>query len=141
MRPPVEPAGPRSAHVTGVGGGEVLAATYDDLEQLATTYAHAGLRLLGWAELPASTLVGEMSVVGPRPVTPQELSLYGENAQIYLACTPGITGLWQVSGRNNLPYRRRVALDRLYARSKCLSVDLKILLLTVPAVLSRNGSY
>jgi hypothetical protein len=61
MRPPVEPAGPRSAHVTGVGGGEVLAATYDDLEQLATTYAHAGLRLLGWAELPASTLVdGEL---------------------------------------------------------------------------------
>jgi lipopolysaccharide/colanic/teichoic acid biosynthesis glycosyltransferase len=101
------------------------------------------LRKSSLDELPQlfNVLKGEMSIVGPRPIVAAEIRKYGSSFRQYCAVRPGITGLWQVSGRNNLPYRRRVALDRLYARSKCLSVDLKILLLTVPAVLSRNGSY
>jgi lipopolysaccharide/colanic/teichoic acid biosynthesis glycosyltransferase len=86
-------------------------------------------------------LVGEMSVVGPRPVTPQELNLYGENAPLYLACTPGITGLWQVSGRNDVSYANRVALDVRYILTWTPMQDLKIMLLTLPAMLSRRGAY
>jgi lipopolysaccharide/colanic/teichoic acid biosynthesis glycosyltransferase len=54
---------------------------------------------------------------------------------------PGITGLWQVSGRNNVPYRRRVAMDTIYARNKSFAWDIKLLFLTVPAVLFASGSY
>ena len=101
------------------------------------------LRKTSLDELPQflNVLVGEMSVVGPRPVTPQELSLYGENAQIYLACTPGITGLWQVSGRSDVSYANRVALDVRYALTWSPLQDLKIMLLTLPAMLSRRGAY
>jgi exopolysaccharide production protein ExoY len=101
------------------------------------------LRKSSLDELPQlfNVLKGEMSIVGPRPIVSAEIRKYGSSFRQYCAVRPGITGLWQVSGRNNVPYHRRVALDRLYAKSKCLSVDIKILLLTVPAVLSRNGSY
>jgi Undecaprenyl-phosphate galactose phosphotransferase WbaP len=101
------------------------------------------LRKSSLDELPQlfNVLKGEMSIVGPRPIVSAEVRKYGCSFRQYCAVRPGITGLWQVSGRNNVPYHRRVALDRLYAKSKCLSVDVKILLLTVPAVLSRNGSY
>ena len=103
----------------------------------------AFLRKSSLDELPQvfNVLRGEMSIVGPRPIVAAEAVRYGASFRQYCAVRPGITGLWQVSGRNNLPYHRRVALDRLYARSKCLSVDVKILVLTIPAVLSRNGSY
>ena len=107
------------------------------------TQIGAFLRKSSLDELPQviNVLRGEMSIVGPRPIVAAEAVRYGASLRQYCAVRPGITGLWQVSGRNNLPYHRRVALDRLYARSKCLSVDLKILALTIPAVLSRNGSY
>lgn len=101
------------------------------------------LRKSSLDELPQlfNVIRGEMSIVGPRPIVAAEAKRYGASFRQYCSVRPGITGLWQVSGRNNLPYRRRIALDRLYARSKCVSVDLRILILTVPAVLSRNGSY
>ena len=101
------------------------------------------LRKSSLDELPQlfNVLRGEMSIVGPRPIVQAEVVRYGAAFRHYCSVRPGITGLWQVSGRNNVSYRRRVALDRLYARSKNLSTDLKILALTVPAVLSRNGSY
>jgi exopolysaccharide production protein ExoY len=103
----------------------------------------AVLRKSSLDELPQvfNVLKGEMSIVGPRPIVAAEIRKYGSSFNQYCTVRPGITGLWQVSGRNDVPYRRRVALDRLYARSKCVSVDLRIMLLTVPAVLSRSGSY
>jgi exopolysaccharide production protein ExoY len=101
------------------------------------------LRKSSLDELPQlfNVLRGEMSIVGPRPIVQAEVVRYGPAFRHYCSVRPGITGLWQVSGRNDVSYRRRVALDRLYAGSKNLGTDLRILVLTVPAVLSRNGSY
>ena len=94
-------------------------------------------------ELPQlwNVVCGEMSLVGPRPIVLQEVRRYGSRFQDYCNCRPGITGLWQVSGRNNLSYRRRVAIDTLYSRSQCLKLDVVILARTIPAVLLRRGSY
>ena len=88
-----------------------------------------------------NVLRGEMSLVGPRPIVAAEAVRYGRYMRDYCSVTPGITGLWQVSGRNDVTYRRRVALDVTYARSKSLALDLKILVATIPAVLLRKGSY
>jgi lipopolysaccharide/colanic/teichoic acid biosynthesis glycosyltransferase len=101
------------------------------------------LRKTSLDELPQliNVLRGEMNLVGPRPVVQAEACKYGHRFVHYCAVRPGITGLWQVSGRNNTSYGRRVALDVLYTRRKSLRLDLAILLRTVPAVLMRDGSY
>ncbi len=88
-----------------------------------------------------NVLRGEMSLVGPRPIVAAEVPRYRRYISHYCSVTPGITGLWQISGRNDVSYRRRVALDVTYARSKSFWLDLKILAATVPAVLLRKGSY
>lgn len=90
-------------------------------------------------ELPQilNVLLGQMSFVGPRPVTAAELEKYGVDVSHYLACKPGITGLWQASGRTDLTYRDRVKLDRDYSLDIRLLRDLSILLRTVPTVVGR----
>lgn len=94
-------------------------------------------------ELPQllNVLRGEMSLVGPRPIVDSEVVRYGRAFPRYCSVLPGVTGLWQVSGRNNVSYRRRVALDVLYAKRKSFSLYCYILLKTLPAVLLREGSY
>jgi exopolysaccharide production protein ExoY len=91
-------------------------------------------------ELPQlyNVLRGDMSCVGPRPIVPDELRPYGENAADYLAARPGVTGIWQVCGRNSLSYSARVKLDAMYVRRWSMLVDLAILLKTVPALLKFN---
>ena len=84
---------------------------------------------------------GHMSVVGPRPIIQEEVKRYGRYFQTYCSVRPGITGLWQVSGRNDVSYRRRVAMDTMYVRSKALWRDAAIIAMTVPAVLAQKGSY
>ncbi len=103
----------------------------------------AFLRRSSLDELPQflNVLRGEMSIVGPRPIVLGEIPKYGRRIQAYCTVKPGITGLWQVSGRNDVSYRRRVAMDTLYARHKSLAWDVKLLILTVPAVLFASGSY
>jgi lipopolysaccharide/colanic/teichoic acid biosynthesis glycosyltransferase len=86
-------------------------------------------------------LRGEMSLVGPRPVVAEELARYGDNIVYYVESTPGLTGLWQVSGRNDLDYRRRVHLDCWYVKNWSLWCDLVILIKTPRAVLRGNGAY
>jgi lipopolysaccharide/colanic/teichoic acid biosynthesis glycosyltransferase len=86
-------------------------------------------------------LRGDMSVVGPRPIIPSEIVKYGACFPDYCSVKPGLTGLWQVSGRNDVSYERRVALDRFYVRRKSFAFDLGILAMTVPAVLKARGSY
>ena len=100
------------------------------------------LRKSSLDELPQlwNVLKGEMSLVGPRPVTRDELDMYGKQRRYYLLVRPGITGLWQVSGRSKASYDRRVELDRQYLEAWTFVRDLEILLLTVPAVLSRDGA-
>jgi lipopolysaccharide/colanic/teichoic acid biosynthesis glycosyltransferase len=101
------------------------------------------LRKSSLDELPQlfNVLRGEMSIVGPRPIVAAEVVRYGRHFARYCAVKPGITGLWQVSGRNDVSYRRRVAMDCIYARRKSLAWDIKLLFLTVPAVLFASGSY
>jgi lipopolysaccharide/colanic/teichoic acid biosynthesis glycosyltransferase len=94
-------------------------------------------------ELPQliNVLLGEMSIVGPRPIVRAEIPRYARRFEHYCSVKPGLTGLWQVSGRNNTTYRRRVAMDSLYARRRTLMMDVAIILATVPAVLQSRGSY
>lgn len=102
------------------------------------------LRATSLDELPQllNVLRGEMSLVGPRPVVQEELTEhYGAAAASYLAVRPGITGLWQVSGRSDTSYAERVALDCRYVREFSFWGDLRILLRTVPAVLAGRGAY
>jgi len=94
-------------------------------------------------ELPQlfNVLKGEMSLVGPRPIVEAEVVKYGRSMRHYCRQLPGITGLWQVMGRNDVSYRRRVALDRLFTRKLSVRLYAMILVMTVPAVLLRRGSY
>ncbi|CAN5153456.1 sugar transferase [soil metagenome] len=94
-------------------------------------------------ELPQliNVLRNEMSLVGPRPIVESEIVRYGRAFSRYCSVRPGVTGLWQVSGRNNVSYRRRVALDVLYARRRSFRLYCYIMLKTIPAVLLREGSY
>jgi len=88
-----------------------------------------------------NVLRGEMSLVGPRPIVAAEVARYGAGFADYCAVKPGITGLWQVSGRNDLSYAERVQLDRHYVRHHSLQLDLRIALRTVPAILLGQGCY
>ncbi|WP_310541735.1 sugar transferase [Phenylobacterium sp.] len=103
----------------------------------------AFLRRTSLDELPQlfNVLAGDMSLVGPRPIVDAEIQKYGRRFQQYCAVKPGITGLWQVSGRNDTTYRARVALDCIYAKRRTAALDLAIMFNTVPAVLLRRGSY
>lgn len=91
------------------------------------------LRKTSLDELPQlfNVLRGEMSLIGPRPVVPKELARYGRSARYYLAVRPGLSGLWQVSGRNSTTYRRRVALDRYYVRQRGAALHAWIALRTL----------
>jgi lipopolysaccharide/colanic/teichoic acid biosynthesis glycosyltransferase len=101
------------------------------------------LRKSSLDELPQlfNILVGQMSVVGPRPIIEAEIQRYGGRFEAYCSVRPGLTGLWQVSGRNEVSYEARVRLDALYARRKSTLYDLAICLRTVPAVLGSRGVY
>ncbi|WP_246082571.1 sugar transferase [Rubellimicrobium rubrum] len=101
----------------------------------------AFLRATSLDELPQlwNVLCGDMSLVGPRPVTTKELERFEGFERVYMVSPPGLTGLWQVSGRNNLEYSARVQLESRYARLCSLRTDVHILFLTVGAVLKRTG--
>jgi lipopolysaccharide/colanic/teichoic acid biosynthesis glycosyltransferase len=102
------------------------------------------LRRTSLDELPQliNVLKGEMSLVGPRPLVEPELEPYGDDVHTLLSVRPGMTGLWQVSGRNNVSHARRIALELEYATSHTISGDFKIMLRTVPQMIitSRNGA-
>lgn len=101
------------------------------------------LRRTNLDELPQllNVIAGEMSLVGPRPVVEEELKRYGAGGSLYAAAKPGITGLWQVSGRSSLPYERRVALDIEYVATWSLTGDVKVLMKTFGAICNASGAY
>ena len=103
----------------------------------------AFMRATSLDELPQlwNVIRGEMSLVGPRPVIQEELERYGDQVSYYLEAPPGMTGLWQISGRNDTGYEDRVALDCWYVRNWSLWYDLVILLKTVRVVFARKGAY
>ena len=106
------------------------------------TFVGRMLRKSSLDELPQliNVLRGEMSCVGPRPVVADELARYGAKAPLYLSTRPGMTGLWQVSGRTSVDYPRRVALDETYVRSWSLWLDLKIVVSTIFVLLKFNDA-
>lgn len=101
------------------------------------------LRKFSLDELPQlwNVLKGDMSLVGPRPPLPEEVQQYTPYQRQRLEVIPGITGLWQISGRSEIPFLQQVELDLQYIATQSLGSDLKILLKTVPAVLTGRGAY
>ncbi len=107
------------------------------------TRAGKWLRRTSLDELPQiiNVLRGDMSMVGPRPIVEKEIARYGDAFDLYSRVKPGITGLWQVSGRNDLKYARRVQLDQFYVYNWSVWLDLYILIRTGPTVISGRGAY
>ena len=103
------------------------------------------LRYTSLDEFPQfwNVLMGDMSVVGPRPLVPEELSKYGRHIDKVLTIRPGITGLWQVSGRNDIPYERRVNMDVYYVKFRNWFLDLWVIIKTIGSVVfpHNNGGY
>ena len=100
------------------------------------------LRKFSLDELPQliNVLKGDMSLVGPRPVPPYEVACYGNGHHKRLAALPGITGFWQVKGRGRVTFEEMIRMDIQYVENASLWLDLKVLFLTIPAVLSRRGA-
>ncbi|MEZ4867737.1 MAG: sugar transferase [Caldilineaceae bacterium] len=138
-----------------VNGDEMLAQNYPELlaelranhklkQDPRVTRVGAWLRKISLDELPQllNILLGQMSLVGPRMISPAEAELYGPMKQNLLTVKPGLTGLWQVSGRSDLSYAERVQLDMHYIRNYSIWLDLQILCLqTLPAVWKGRGAY
>src|SRR5262249_13099512 len=101
------------------------------------------LRRTSLDELPQlwNILCGEMSLVGPRPIVEGEIEKYGEVFELYTQVRPGVTGLWQVSGRNNTTYQERIEFDEYYVKNWSVWLDVYILGCTVKAVLLSEGAY
>lgn len=136
-----------------VDGDAILAARPELLAQLnrdgklradpRVTRVGCWLRRFSIDELPqlANVLRGEMSMVGPRMISPPELVRFGPYADELLSVRPGITGLWQISGRADLAYEDRVRLNVQYIRTRNIWLDVKIVLLTLPAAFLGKGAY
>lgn len=103
----------------------------------------AFLRKYSLDELPQlfNVLRRDMSLVGPRMIAEEEVSMYNQFAMNLLTVLPGITGLWQVSGRSDISYEERVRLDMYYVRNWSIWLDLQLLFQTIPAVLKARGAY
>ena len=101
------------------------------------------LRKTSLDELPQlfNILAGQMSVVGPRPIVVGEVPRYGRSFEYYCAVRPGLTGLWQISGRNDTSYDERVALDVRYVQTRNLHSNIEICAKTIPAILGARGCY
>jgi lipopolysaccharide/colanic/teichoic acid biosynthesis glycosyltransferase len=112
-------------------------------EEFRVTRVGRFLRRSSLDELPQllNVLRGDMSIVGPRPVVPPELSSYGDLVHCYLGVRPGITGMWQVSGRSHVQFPERAHLDREYFHGRSLRLDLAILARTPLAVLRGDGAH
>lgn len=136
-----------------VNGDEMLRNNPAAMEELATTHkikndpriTRVGywLRKFSLDELPQfiNILIGQMSLVGPRMISPPELEKYGQWGMNLLTVRPGLTGLWQVSGRSDVSYEERVRLDMLYIRNYNIWLDVQIVLRTIPVLLFGRGAY
>jgi lipopolysaccharide/colanic/teichoic acid biosynthesis glycosyltransferase len=136
-----------------VNGDEILSAhpdlkaTWERDQKLENdprvTRSGKWMRKLSLDELPQlfNVIRGQMSLVGPRMFAPVELARYGDHAPEILTVKPGITGLWQVSGRSDLAYEERAHLDLEYVRTRSFWLDLKLLVLTLPTVLGKKGAF
>jgi lipopolysaccharide/colanic/teichoic acid biosynthesis glycosyltransferase len=135
--------------LVGMGGpgGEETGTTWREYQKLSQDprVTRVGRFLRRWSldELPQlwNVLRGEMTLVGARPILPEQRSAYGAPLEAYTRAPPGLTGLWQVSGRSRLTFLARVECDERYRRSCSLGLDLRILLRTVVVVATRDGAW
>jgi lipopolysaccharide/colanic/teichoic acid biosynthesis glycosyltransferase len=120
-----------------------FAASYKIKNDPRLTRIGAFLRKTSLDELPQliNVVKGDMSLIGPRPIVPSELSKYGMYADKLLTAPPGLGGLWQASGRSDTSYDERIALDMRYIDSKSLRLDMVLLVKTAAAVTRRRGAY
>jgi Undecaprenyl-phosphate galactose phosphotransferase WbaP len=118
-------------------------ATHKLKQDPRVTRLGAMLRKSSLDELPQlwNIIIGDMSLIGPRPIVDAEVEKYGKCFNLYVQVRPGLTGLWQVSGRNDTTYEHRVELDEYYIRNKSLKLDFQILWKTVSVVLKKTGAY
>lgn len=123
--------------------GEIIRVHHTTEENPEISRVGTWLRAYSLDELPqlVNVLAGNMSLVGPRPIHPDEAREYGHAIELYMAVTPGITGLWQISRRWELSFADRVKLDAKYMHERGLSTDIKLLVKTFSAVVRRNGAY
>jgi lipopolysaccharide/colanic/teichoic acid biosynthesis glycosyltransferase len=107
------------------------------------TRVGAILRKISLDEMPQfwNILIGDMSLIGPRPIVEAEIERYGKCFELYKQARPGLTGLWQVSGRSDTSYKRRVELDEYYLLNRTIKLDIQILFKTVYVVIGRKGAY
>ena len=123
---------------------ETLRSRHKLKKDPGVTGAGRWLRRYSLDELPQlfNVLLGQMSLVGPRMITPEEAGEFGDQRMNLLTVKPGITGLWQVSGRSDLSYADRVRMDLYYIRNYSVWLDLQILFIrTLPAVIKGRGAY
>jgi lipopolysaccharide/colanic/teichoic acid biosynthesis glycosyltransferase len=120
-----------------------VGVTFKMREDPRITWIGRIIRKLSIDELPQlwCVLRGDMSLVGPRPPVPQEVAQYTLAERRRLDAVPGLTCIWQVSGRSNLPFPRQVELDVQYIQQQSFALDMQLLLRTIPAVLSGKGAY
>jgi lipopolysaccharide/colanic/teichoic acid biosynthesis glycosyltransferase len=139
---------------TMVTNGEEILSQHPELkEELARTHKlkndpritriGAFLRKFSLDELPQliNVLTRDMSLVGPRMISPEEVAMYKQFDMNLLTVLPGMTGVWQVSGRSDVSYEERVRLDMYYIRNWSIWLDLQLLFQTIPAVLKSRGAY
>ena len=133
---------PRSKSLAHVDGDHIAFRTCKGQHDPRITFVGRFLRRWSLDELPQiiNVLRGEMSLIGPRPIVEGETCFYDELLPYYLAATPGLSGLWQVSGRSNIDYPKRAKLDATYVMEWSLLKDFRILIQTIPAVLKRTGA-
>ncbi len=135
--------GATQLQVALVGHNEVAGPVFKIQADPRITRLGRFIRKYSLDELPQlwHVLLGEMSLVGPRPPIPEEVAGYEPWQRERLAVKPGLTCTWQVSGRSNIPFDRWVEMDIEYVRTCDLLLDLKLLLLTIPAVITARGAY
>jgi len=136
-------AGARRAAVVAAGGDAGNKVLFKDRRDPRITRVGRVLRRTSLDELPQlfNVVRGDMSLVGPRPALPQEVAEYDSEARRRLLVKPGLTGLWQVSGRSDLSWDSTVALDRHYVENRGAQLDVEILANTLKAVVGGRGAY
>ena len=120
-----------------------LAESYKIKQDPRITGIGKFLRFTSLDEFPQfwNVLTGDMSIVGPRPLVPEELHKYGRRIKTVLTIKPGITGLWQVSGRNDIPYPRRVLIDVYYTTSRNWLLDALIVIKTIGVIIFPRNNW
>lgn len=143
FRSMVTDAEARLAHMAHLNQHGAAGVTFKNRRDPRITRIGALIRRTSIDELPQlwCVLIGDMTLVGPRPPLPREVARYTQADRMRLEVTPGLTCIWQVSGRSEIPFPQQVQMDIAYIRDRSIGLDLKLLCRTLPAVIRGRGAY